>query len=490
MSDLTVPTIDLGIIAPEMILLGGAIVLLFLSVFPSRQHRGLMAGIAVVTLLVAGYALVSQWGFAQEGFGGMVMADKYAVAFNSIFLLSALLAILLSINQVESRYLVYGEYFALLLTATVGMMLMAAGHNLLIIFLGLETLSISLYILAGLRRRDGRSVEAAFKYFLLGAFSTGFLLYGIALLYGITGTMDLRAIMQFLSKGSMTAGPLLVVISIILLLVGFGFKIALVPFHMWTPDVYQGAPTPVAAFMSAGSKGAAFAALMRTLTYALGSELEVWRGLLWVLAVLTMTVGNVIALSQTNVKRLLAYSSIAHAGYILIGVVAANDLGNSGVLYYLLAYSLMNIGAFGIVASLGTAEHEYTDLASYRGLGYRRPMTALAMAIFMFSLAGLPPTAGFFAKFYVFSAAVKERFIGLVIIGVINAMVSLYYYLKVVVYMYMQEPEEVPSPAKPLPTLSLALMVSAIGALALGLWPGTALDFFQSSVEPLMAGFF
>ncbi len=327
-----------------------------------------------------------------------------------MFILGGLLTVLVSFNRVEDEYVQYGDFYGLLLLAITGMMIMTSTTHLLVVFLGLEVLSIALYVMVGFRKMRVDSVEAALKYFLLGAFATGFFLYGVALLYGATGALDMVRI-----GASVTAAGganLMLLAGGMLVLIGFAFKAALVPFHMWTPDVYQGAPTPVTAFMSTGTKAAALAVLARIVTMAMPMSAFNWGAVLPVLAVLTMTVGNFMALAQNNIKRMLAYSSIAHAGYILVALSAGNAAGQSAILYYLAVYTLMNIGAFAVISYLGRSNREERlSFESYRGLGYRYPFVSLAMAVFMFSLAGIPPTGGFLGKFYLFAAAVKAGYI-------------------------------------------------------------------------------
>ncbi|MDZ7261371.1 MAG: NADH-quinone oxidoreductase subunit N [candidate division KSB1 bacterium] len=480
-----IPSVNLTVIAPELALTITALLLLGLGAFFHKIKRGWLSLLGLIGIAWAFVYSIQLWDQEWLGFNGMMAIDNYTLAFNFIFLTGVALTFLFSLNRIEGDYAPYSEYFALVLLATVGMMLMASGTNLMIIFLGLEVLSLSLYVLAGIRRQQASSVEAAFKYFLLGAFSTGFLLYGIALLYGVTGTLDLKGVGYILSQPGKLSSPL-VFLSLALLIVGFGFKVALVPFHMWAPDVYQGAPTPITGFMSAGTKAAAFAALVRILVAAFGAHQLNWSNILWVLAVFTMTLGNVVAISQSNIKRMLAYSSIAHAGYILVAVVAANDMGHSGILFYLMAYTFMNVGAFGVVIMIGAKGEENLEIADYMGLGYRRPLTALAMAVFMFSLAGIPPTAGFMGKFYIFSAALKAGYLWLVIFAVINSLISVYYYLRVVVYMYMREPEKEPVFAKAVPAVALALLIAVVGTLQLGIFPSTLMEIFQNSVKALM----
>jgi len=446
-----------------------------------RDHLGYISfiGIAFATLIV----------FTQEGgsvysFNGLWILDNYSRFFRLIFLLGTGLTILISVKYVKDEGINHGEYYSLILFATVGMMLMAGGADLIVIFLGLELMSISLYALAGYTRKRLISNEASLKYFLLGSFATGFLLYGIALLYGATGTTSLKGIAGFISEVSF--GSPILIMGMVLLLVGFGFKIASVPFHMWTPDVYEGAPTPITAFMSAGPKAAAFAAFARVFFEGLPSLQGVWVDLIWILAALTMTVGNVIALVQNNIKRMLAYSSIAHAGYVLVAFVSANELGIGGILYYMLAYTFMNIGVFGIIIVVGGKGEERVNVDDYTGLAYRHPVAAAAMSLFLFSLAGIPPTAGFMGKFYIFSAAVKSGYVGLAIIGVINSVVSVYYYLRITVAMYMKEPEPASAmesrPALVFSTaMVIAMIIAAYGVLRMGIFPSAYIAMAQQS---------
>lgn len=359
------------------------------------------------------------------------------------------------------------------------------------IFLGLETFSLALYTLAGFWKTELRSNESALKYLLLGAFASGFFLYGIALIYGATGTTVLRQIAAFLVDGHPPA-PLFL-IGGGLLLVGFGFKIASVPFHMWAPDVYEGAPTSVTAFMIAGTKAAAFAAFLRVFLLALPALHVQWLVAIWVLAVLTMTVGNLVALVQSNIKRMLAYSSIAHAGYLLVALVAGGSSGVAGILFYLVAYALMNLGVFAVIIALQGHERERLLLTDYAGLGWQRPVLAACMAVFMFSLAGIPPTAGFMGKLYIFSAALEGDYPVLAVIGVLNSVVSVYFYLRVIVIMYMSEATSPPHDQSrgqiPLVQASaaavLAVAVSVMGTLHLGLFPSRLLDLARQSVSAI-----
>jgi NADH-quinone oxidoreductase subunit N len=364
-----------------------------------------------------------------------------------------------------------GELYALILFSTLGMILMAKGIDLLIIFLGLELLSISLYVLVGFFRNRLKSNESGLKYLLLGAFSSGFLLYGIVFVFGVVGSTQLQAIKIFLSTHEILEYPLLLM-GMGLLIVGFSFKVALAPFHMWSPDVYEGAPTAITAFLSTGPKAAGFAAFVRVFSEAFSGVHGEWEMVLWVLAVTTMTIGNISALVQTNMKRLLAYSSIAHAGYLAVGVLVASKMGTSAILYYLMAYTLMNIGAFAFVIYFERGEDQFISIDDYAGLGFAKPLLALPMALIMFSLAGIPPTAGFVGKYYLFSSAVQNGYIWLTVIGVLNSLLSVYYYLRVVVVMFMKpmEKERIIQVAYR-PALIITLLITGYGILHLGIFP-------------------
>ncbi|MFQ6114768.1 MAG: NADH-quinone oxidoreductase subunit N [bacterium] len=485
MNEISLNAINLLVVSPAIALTLTGFLIIGLGLLFPRMLRGSILSIALVGLAVSFLLTFRLWDSYELAFGGMVTTDNFALVFNCIFFLGAVLSLLLSCNEHEGSYLLYPEFFAIVLFATVGMIFMASGTNLLTIFLGLETLSISLYILAGFKRTESRSLEAAFKYFLLGAFASGFLLYGIALIFGATGSLDLGKIGGYVASNPILSDPLMI-LGGLLVIVGFGFKVAMFPFHMWAPDVYQGAPTPITAFMATGSKAAGFAAMLRVLSAATNGGVADWVNILWVLSVITMFVGNITAIVQVNVKRMLAYSSIAHAGYILVGIVAWNQMGNSSVIFYLLSYTFMNIGAFGVISILGTKEKEFLELDDFKGLGYHRPVMAVVMSIFMFSLAGLPPTAGFVGKFYLFSAAVKAGHIPLVVIGVINSMISLYYYLGVVVVMFMKDAEREMAPGVPVPAVSLSLLVAVFGTFGLGIFPSRWMETFQQLVGQMM----
>ncbi|HXH13197.1 MAG TPA: NADH-quinone oxidoreductase subunit N [Alphaproteobacteria bacterium] len=478
----------LGLIGflPAMLVAIFAVVVLMVDLFSPQSQRANVGLIGLIGLGVALWATVRLWGAQEELFGGMFVIDFTALFFQGIFLTVGFLTVLLSVQYTVDEGLEQGEYYALLLFAVFGAMLMGAGGDLLIIFLGLEILSVAQYILAGMRRGVAKSSESAMKYFLLGAFATGFLLYGIALLYGATGTTNLAGIVTAVREGGLTENPLLT-IGMGLLVVGFGFKIAAVPFHMWTPDVYEGAPTPVTAFMSTGVKAAAFAALARVFLTALGELQGNWTPVFWVMAIVTMTVGNIVAIAQQNIKRMLAYSSIAHAGYLLIAMTTAGPAGFASLLYYLAAYTFMTVGAFAVVVALEQREDQHLLIGDYGGLGFRYPLLGVAMALCMFSLSGLPPTAGFMAKFYVFSAAVEQGYLGLAVIGVLNSLISVYYYLRPLVLMYMEEAKtEVPT-LHLNPFLVAGLVLTILGTLHLGLFPSRLLGLALMAAQGLLA---
>ncbi len=480
---------DFLAILPETIVIAMGMVVVIIELFGTGRDTRNLAYLTLLTLLVAGYAEVLLLGKNLEGFGGTVTADDFSVAFELIFLIVTGLTVLISMRYLENLRLRHGEYYSLLLFATSGMMFLSSGMDLLMIFVGLEILSISSYILCGMIQGDPRSNESALKYFLLGAFATGFLLYGIAMLYGATGTIELRGIGAALGDSQTYENPF-IWIGLGFLLVGFGFKIALVPFHMWTPDVYEGAPTAVTAFLSAGPKAAGFAALIRILFEALGATGAQWGQVLWVLAALTMTVGNVMAMQQDNIKRMLAYSSIAHAGYILVAVVAGGSAGLAAVVFYLLAYTLTNFGAFAILILASSKEKERVTFADYAGFAYVSPVLAVAMFVFMLSLAGIPLTAGFAGQFQIFKTVIEEGLIWLAVIGVLNSVVSLYYYLRLVVMMYMQPPNagSIREASEPSVSLYAAITITLLGVIYLGIFPSQWIELSARSVSLLVAG--
>lgn len=487
--ELVIPEVNWAVMAPILVVVISALGVLVLDLFLPKERRGLLAGMSLVGLAVAFIVSERLRGREEQAFKGMVTLDSMTLFFDLIFLLVAALTILISTEYLKREEAHYGEYYALILFATSGMMLMAAGLDLIVIFLGLETLSLSLFILSGFLRGRLSSNESALKYLLLGAFATGFFLYGVALLYGATGTTNLLRISQLL-QGVLTEIDPLLFIGMGLLMVGLGFKIATVPFHAWIPDVYEGTPTSVTAFMIAGTKAATFAALLRIFPYALSTLQADWTRILATLAVLTMTVGNVMAIAQQNVKRMLAYSSIAHAGYLMVALVAAGERSMGGlaaesILFYLVVYALMNLGTFGIMIALGKKGEPNLTFNDYAGLGFQHPVLALSMTIFMFSLAGFPPTAGFIGKFYLFTAAVQAGYVGLAIIGVLNSVLSVYFYLRLIVSMYMGPGVEEPAPLTISPAMAAAITLSVVMTLHLGLFPGGLFDMAHTAAITL-----
>lgn len=448
---MTLTSQDFQVLTPYILLTVWACVLLLVDLFIPKGRKGITAFLSALGLGLTLSFTLMQIGEEATGFNGMVVLDGFSTFVNALLLVSGLLGVALAYGYVKRMGIEQGEYYTLLLFSVTGMMLMAQAADLIIVFLALELLSIPLYVLAAFARPKVQSEEAGMKYFLLGAFATGFVVYGIALIFGATGSTNIFAIVQSASNGfssasTGSAGSLLLTIGAALILVGFSFKVAAVPFHMWTPDVYQGAPTAVTAFMSSGAKIAGFAALLRVFATAFPSIAVDMTDVLWALAALTMIVGNVIAISQTDIKRLLAYSSIAHAGYILMAFVPygnpeVRDVSIAAGLFYLVAYAVTNFGAWSVVIALEQKEGRGLNIEEYAGLGRRHPLLAAAMAVFMLSLIGFPPTIGMVGKFYLFRAVIDGGFIWLAIIGVLTSLVSAYYYLRVVVTMYMQDGE-------------------------------------------------
>ncbi len=459
---------DLLSILPLIVLVVWASLLLLVDLFLKR--KGVTAFLAALGLALTAGLTLAQAGEEASAFGGMIAVDGFATFLNVLFLLSGLLGIAVAYGYLKRMGIERGEYYSLLLFSTAGMMLMAHAADLIVVFLALELLSLPLYVLAAFARPRLDSEEAGLKYFLLGAFATGFVVYGVTLVYGATGSTSLAGIVAAAASG--TSG-LLLTIGAALLLVGFGFKVAAVPFHMWTPDVYHGAPTPVTAFMAVGAKAAGFAALLRLFVTAfpsLGADLT---PVVWALAALTMLVGNVVAIAQTNIKRMLAYSSIAHAGYILMAFVAFGNAATqadavASALFYLVTYALTSYGAWAAVIALEKQNGQGLDISDFAGLGRRRPLLAAAMTVFMLSLTGMPPTLGLVGKFYLFRTVIEAGQVGLAVIGVLTSLISAYYYLRVVVVMYMREgaPETTREP-----WLDFTWALSAVATVVLSVLP-------------------
>ena len=462
--------------------LAGLVILLAES-FRGKNEKMPIGGLAIIGLVGAGVASILLWDSNAESFGA-VTADNFGLFVNLVIVAVGILTVMFSAQTVERDRLPAGEYYAMLMFAIFGMMLMGQATDLLVIFLALETMSIAVYVLTGIRREQHQGTEAAFKYFLLGAFASSFFLYGIAFLYGVTGTTNIERLSTAIAAQSMSGNPM-ILLGTGLLIVGFAFKIAAVPFHMWSPDAYEGAPTVVTGFMSTGVKAAAIAAFVRVFLKGLDPMIADWAPVLWWIAAATMIVGTVVGVAQTSLKRMLAYSSIAHGGYLLAGLVAGNDVGKAAILFYLAAYALTNLGAFGVIAILGSRERANDDLRDYAGLWHSHPALATLMTFFLLSLGGFPPTAGFIAKWYVFSAAVGSGYYGLAIIGVLSSVVSVFFYLRIVVMMYMTDRDARPVPAA-VPAMAMAaLILSLMGVLYLGVLPSRVIDFAQASISTI-----
>jgi NADH-quinone oxidoreductase subunit N len=511
------PIINWALIAPEIIVCLAAVVVMLVDAFARPSQRWITGSISLVGIVVAAISIVWLWSTGGIGpadaFNGMIVLDELRLGFTLIFLLVSGLTLLISTVWVDGENLPAGEFHSLLLFATVGMMLMASGNDLVIVFLGLEILSIATYVMAGFRRTDVRSNESSLKYFILGSFSSAFLLYGIALIYGATsiaepgpegarivaGTTNIAEIATRISQAQY---PALLFAGAAMMLVGFGFKIATAPFHIWTPDVYEGAPTPVTAFMAAGPKAAGFASFMRVFIFGLpfvvsastssgGNLHALWVSTLMVMSILTMTLGNVVAIVQNNVKRMLAYSSIAHAGYALVGFVAAGaatdpaqrNTAITAVVFYLLTYAVMNIGAFAVVQVIARSGDRRTAIEDYRGIGFQSPVLAFSLSLFMLSLLGMPLTAGFMGKIMVFGAAIEQKYYGLVVIGVLNTAVSAYYYLRLIIVMFFGERTIAWSAPRVPVSVALALVITVLGVLYLGIFPGRVINALQTRIE-------
>ena len=477
--------VDYVRILPELVLSAFGILVMLLEPLVDEEKSQKTLGLIAFVGTVVG--LISTWYMAQSpglAFSSMVRVDSFSVFFHFLVIAIAAVVILSSFEYMAVQKIRAGEYYALILFGVVGMALMSSAIELVLIFVALEISSISTYILTGFRRNEASSAESSLKYFLLGSFATAFFLYGVALMFGATGSTNIDLISQ-----KLLAGPVqvLVYVAMALMFVGLGFKVAAAPFHVWTPDVYEGAPAPVVGFMSTAPKAAAFAVLLRVV-FAINAPGRFW--LIWIAAALSMTLGNVGALVQTNVKRLLAYSSIAHAGYLLVAfAMSTPDNSASGIsaaMFYTASYAAMNVGAFAVVSHFANAGERYVTLEDYEGLGRSSPLLAATLTIFLLSLIGIPMTGGFFAKFYVFSAAVKAHLIWLTIIGVVNSAIGAYYYLRIIVVMYMRESRK-EVPVTPMPFgLGLALALSIVATLYLGILPTHVLQFTQQSAQELL----
>ncbi len=470
-------------IMPEMVVIGVALLVLLFDFFVEKNSKSILGWFSLGGIIIAAYLSFKLMAVTGTYFGGTFTLDPFSTFFKFVFYLACGLGILLAINYLTIEDIHRGEYYALMLFATGGMMLMASAGDLITLYLGLELMALSIYILAGFMRRDNRSNEASIKYLVLGSFSSGIMLYGMSLLYGLTGTTNLSEILAFLRTADLT-NPI-VFLAMIMLVVSFGFKVAAAPFHMWVPDVYEGAPTSVTAFMSAGPKVAGFAVLVRVFLYAFAPLHANTTVILSALAVLTMAVGNIMALSQTNIKRMLAYSSIAHAGYALVGLAAGGPEGAASVMLYVCIYALMNMGAFGVVIMLRKAGERGEEIADFAGLGKTNKTAAFLMLIFMFSLTGIPPLAGFVGKFYIFKSAVQAGLVWLAVAGVLFSAISAYFYLRVVMVMYMSEPKgsfELTTS----PSLALALAISVTAVIVIGVDPADLLNYARASIAGIL----
>ena len=470
-------------IIPMLCVALAGLVVLLAEAFRERGEKMPIGGLAIIGLIGAGAASILLWDRNATSFG-VVTADNFSLFVNLVLVAVGILTVIFSSQTIDRDGIPAGEYYAIMLFAIVGMMLMGQATDLLVIFLALETMSIAVYVLTGIRREQQQSTEAAFKYFLLGAFASAFFLYGVAFIYGVTGSTNLDRIGSVIAAQSMSGNPM-ILLGVGLLIVGFAFKVAAVPFHMWSPDVYEGAPAVVTGFMSTGVKAAAVAAFVRVFLSSLEPMIAEWAPVLWVIAAATMILGTVVGVAQTSLKRMLAYSSIAHGGYLLAGLVAGNDVGKAAILFYLAAYALTNLGAFGVIALLGTRERANDDLRDYAGLFKSHPALAVLMTFFLLSLGGFPPTAGFIAKWYVFSAAIGSGYYGLAIIGVLSSVVSVFFYLRIVVMMFMTERDARPVPAQITGVAMAGLVLSLIGVLYLGVLPSAVIDFAQASISTI-----
>ena len=497
------PDVNLTLILPELIVALAAVVVMIVDAFSHPRQRLVTGTLSLLALLAAGAASIWLWvarPLTSTAFNGMIVLDEFRLSFTMIFIIVAFLTLLIATIWIETEHLPAGEFHSLLLFATAGMMLMASAGDLVIVFLGLEILSIATYVLAGFRRTDTRSNESSLKYFILGSFASAFLLYGIALIYGATATNTLPGttnIATIAARLDQSLYPPLLFAGIAMMLVGFGFKIATAPFHVWTPDVYEGAPTPITAFMAAGPKAAGFASFMRVFLFGFpivtgvattaGFAHAAWVGALAIMAALTMTIGNVVAIVQNNVKRMLAYSSIAHAGYALVGFVAAGaavdpaqrNAAVTAVIFYLLTYAVMNMGAFAIVTIIARKGDLRNEVEDYNGIGFKSPVLAFSLSIFLLSLLGMPLTAGFMGKIMVFSAAVNQGYVWLVVLGVLNTAISAYYYLRLIIVMFFRERTAAWDAPRIPASVAVALILTILGVFYLGLFPGRVINAFS-----------
>lgn len=473
---------DMNIIMPEIIMAVIATVILIADLIIKRKES--LAFLGIIGAGVVGYTIMMDPPGAA--FSGMFISDGYSKFFKLIFMVNVILVAMISVKYIIIEKINLGEYYSLMLFSTLGMMIMASAGDLITLYVGLELMALSTYILTGFIRHNAKSNEAAIKYFLLGAFSSAFLLYGISLIYGLTGTLELKDIAVYINKNGLENNKILL-LSMILFVVGFGFKIAAAPFHMWAPDAYEGAPTSITAFMSVGTKAAAFAVIGRVFMTALPAIRFEWATILIPLSLLSIAVGNIAAIAQTNIKRMLAYSAIAHAGYALLGVIAAGSEGIVGTMTYLMIYAFMNIGAFAVIIMLRGEGIKGEDINDYEGLAKKHPVLSAFMLIFMFSLTGIPPTAGFIGKFYVFMSAINAGYVWPVVVAVVFSAISAYFYLRIVMYMYMKEPKEAGAIGElPLlskaPAIGIVLIIAATVLLGIGVYPSLLLELARAAI--------
>jgi NADH-quinone oxidoreductase subunit N len=467
---------------PEIILTTVATLLMVLEAVLSRRWQRAFGHISIAALVAGIGATIFAYDSPGAAFSGMLMVDGFATFFRVLVMAAGILTALVSYRFLTRENAETGEYHALLLYSIVGQSIMVTANDLMMIFIGLEISSIASYVLAGYLRDDKRNNEAALKYFLLGSFATAFFLYGVALVYGLAGSTNLAAIHGLIGTGQANPAPAILGISAALMFVGLAFKVSGAPFQIWAPDVYQGAPAPVSGFLSAGPKAAAFAVFLRIFMTAFEPVASGWEPMVWLSALLSMTIGNFAALTQSNIKRMLAYSSIAHAGYVLVALTARSQPGTAAAMFYLAAYALMNIGAFAVVVHLSGKGERFTAIEDFAGLGVRQPITAALLSVFLLSLIGVPLTGGFFGKFYIFKAALESHLVWLTVLGLLNSAVAAYYYLRIMVMMYMHEPSEAVQSAEPLPFgIGAALVLPALGTLLLGIFPTVLLEFAGKS---------
>ncbi len=470
-------------LAPEIALCASGMLIMIVDPFLRASRKHVLAWIGFLGTLAA---LASVYFAAQDpgpAYNHMILTDQFSIFVHVIVIVAAALAILGSIKYLDDEGIQRGEYYALVLFATAGMGILAGANELVTAFLGLEMSSISSYILAGFRRRAVKSNEASLKYFILGSFATAFFLYGIAMVYGATGTTRIDLAQAALAKAAQL--PMLAILGLGLIFVGLGFKVVAAPFQIYAPDVYEGSPTPVTALLASAPKAATFALMLRIFYVTFGSASEFWFWAIWISAVLTMFIGNLAALVQSNVKRMLAYSSIAHAGYIMVAFTASTDLGVAAVLFYLAAYALMKVGAFLVITHLGQQGEKHLDIKDYAGLGMKQPALAACFSLFLLSLLGLPATGGFLGKFFAFQAALDSHVVWLVVIAAINSVIGAYYYLRVIIAMYFWEPSKDYIPTKVAPALSVALILAAAGTLYLGILPERVFLYAKAAADSL-----